>query len=236
MRHLKGLWRPSLIAQLFAHLLPGPAALGLIPSIPKKISEEKLSTEVSQWHCLEERGQCLKNVDRTHLVLASGKLVLRKKTLFLFSFSKVLMRWEIIRKAGTSEKSFRGCKNRTQDLSVTSSRKTTAHHPGPFQFCTATKMEEPVSSSQDSFHCFFLLRWKTVKTVHSGSGIAPGHLHRRPHLRLLLGFESADEVQLEQPDQGVAVLHDRCRWNRRLFPLRSDSNSCHWIQVNHSVH
>ena len=116
------------------------------------------------------------------------------------------MRWEIIRKAGTSEKSFRGCKNRTQDLSVTSSRKTTAHHPGPFQFCTATKMEEPVSSSQDSFHCFFLLRWKTVKTVHSGSGIAPGHLHRRPHLRLLLGFESADEVQLERPDQGVAIL------------------------------
>ena len=29
--------------------------------------------EVNQRHCLEESGQCLENVDRTHLRLASGK-------------------------------------------------------------------------------------------------------------------------------------------------------------------
>ena len=29
-------------------------------------------------HCFEESGQRLENVDRTHLVLASGKLVLQK--------------------------------------------------------------------------------------------------------------------------------------------------------------
>ena len=30
---------------------------------------------VNQRHCFEESGQWLKNVDRTHLVLASGKLI-----------------------------------------------------------------------------------------------------------------------------------------------------------------
>ena len=34
--------------------------------------------EVNQWRCLEERERWLKNVDQTHLVLASGKLVLYK--------------------------------------------------------------------------------------------------------------------------------------------------------------
>ena len=34
---------------------------------------------VNQWRCLEENEQRLKTVDRTHLVLASGKLVLQKK-------------------------------------------------------------------------------------------------------------------------------------------------------------
>ena len=34
--------------------------------------------EVNQWRCLEESGKWLENVDRTHLVLASGKLVLQK--------------------------------------------------------------------------------------------------------------------------------------------------------------
>ena len=33
-------------------------------------------SEVNQWRCLEESGQWLENVDRTHLVLASGKPVL----------------------------------------------------------------------------------------------------------------------------------------------------------------
>ena len=35
--------------------------------------------EVNQQRCLEESGQWLKNVDRTHLLLASGKLVVQKK-------------------------------------------------------------------------------------------------------------------------------------------------------------
>ena len=57
-----------------------PTDLGLIPNIPQKISEEKnvAVAEVYQPHCLEESGQWLENVDQTHLVLASGKLVLQK--------------------------------------------------------------------------------------------------------------------------------------------------------------
>ena len=48
------------------------AAPGSTPS--KKISEEKIVNvaEVHQQHGLEESGQWLENVDRTHLVLASG--------------------------------------------------------------------------------------------------------------------------------------------------------------------
>ena len=37
------------------------------------------AAEVNQLHWLEESGQWLEHVDRTHLVLASGKSVLRKK-------------------------------------------------------------------------------------------------------------------------------------------------------------
>ena len=36
------------------------------------------ATEVNQQRCLEESGQWLENVDCTHLVLASGKLVLQR--------------------------------------------------------------------------------------------------------------------------------------------------------------
>ena len=35
--------------------------------------------EVNQWRCLEESGQLLENVDQTHLVLSSGRLVLQKE-------------------------------------------------------------------------------------------------------------------------------------------------------------
>ena len=38
-----------------------------------------LLDRVNQRRCLEESGQRLENVDRTHLVLASGKLVLQKR-------------------------------------------------------------------------------------------------------------------------------------------------------------
>ena len=35
--------------------------------------------ELNEWHCLKESEQWLENVDRTHLVLASSKLVQNKK-------------------------------------------------------------------------------------------------------------------------------------------------------------
>ena len=57
---------------------PDPAALGSIPSVPKKIRNFFAVAEVNQQRCLEESGLCLENVDLTHLVLASGKLVLHK--------------------------------------------------------------------------------------------------------------------------------------------------------------
>ena len=65
-------------AEYIEYLLPDPAALGSIPSIPAISSEGKIVdvAEVNQQHCLEESGQWLENVDRTHQVLASGKLVL----------------------------------------------------------------------------------------------------------------------------------------------------------------
>ena len=56
------------------------AVTGSIPSIPKKFLEENKVdvAEVNQWFCLEERGQWIENVNRTHLVLSSGKLVQKK--------------------------------------------------------------------------------------------------------------------------------------------------------------
>ena len=53
------------IAQWIAFALPNPAALGLIPGIPKFFSEEKIVdvAEVNQQRCLDESGQWLENVD-----------------------------------------------------------------------------------------------------------------------------------------------------------------------------
>ena len=64
------------VAQWLAYLLPDPAALGSIPSNTKKFSEEIFHD--NQWCCLEESGHWLDNVDQTHLVLGSAKLVLQK--------------------------------------------------------------------------------------------------------------------------------------------------------------
>ena len=66
------------IVQQLANLLPDPATSGLIPSIPKTISEEKIVNiaEVNQHRCLEESGQWLENAD---LELASGKPVPQKR-------------------------------------------------------------------------------------------------------------------------------------------------------------
>ena len=68
------------IAQWLAYLLPDPAATGSIPSIPGVFSVEIIVdvAEVNQWCWLEESEQWLENVDRAHLVLVSGKLVLQK--------------------------------------------------------------------------------------------------------------------------------------------------------------
>ena len=67
-------------AQWLAYLILDPAAPGYIPSNPNFFSKEKIVNvaEVNQRRCLEETGQWLENVDRTHLVLASGKLVQHK--------------------------------------------------------------------------------------------------------------------------------------------------------------
>ena len=55
-----------------------PSSPDSIPNILKRTSEEKIvdATEVNQLWYLEEIGQRLGNVDRTHLVLACGMLVL----------------------------------------------------------------------------------------------------------------------------------------------------------------
>ena len=56
-------------------MLPDPAALGSISNVLEIVDV----AEVNQQFCSEESGQRLENVDRTHLVLASSKLVLQKK-------------------------------------------------------------------------------------------------------------------------------------------------------------
>ena len=61
------------MAQWLAYLLPDPAALGSIPSIP--IIDIVV---VNQQRRLHESGLWLENFDRTHLVLASGKHVPQK--------------------------------------------------------------------------------------------------------------------------------------------------------------
>ena len=70
------------IVQWLAYLLTDPAALGSSPSFTEFFSEEKISdvAKVIQQRWLEENGLWLENVDRTHLVLASGsgKPVLQK--------------------------------------------------------------------------------------------------------------------------------------------------------------
>ena len=57
-----------------------PAAPALMPSVPKKNFRVKIMNvaEVNQWRCSEESGQWLNNVDRTHIVVASGKPVVQK--------------------------------------------------------------------------------------------------------------------------------------------------------------
>ena len=62
-------------AQWLAYLLLDPAALGSIPNVLKKISEETFSMlrRLINLVLVRKSGQWLKIVDRTHLLLASGK-------------------------------------------------------------------------------------------------------------------------------------------------------------------
>ena len=66
-------------------LASGPNCPRFDSQCSKKISEEIIIdvAEVNQWLSLEESGQSLENVDRTHLVLASGKVVLQKGAFLL---------------------------------------------------------------------------------------------------------------------------------------------------------
>ena len=56
------------MSQWIAYLLPDPAAPGSIPSVPDV-------AEGNQQRCSEESEQWLENVERNHLVLASGELL-----------------------------------------------------------------------------------------------------------------------------------------------------------------
>ena len=55
---------------------------------PKKNSEEKFIDvdEVNQHRWLKESGLWLENVDRNHLVLASGKPLLQKVSVYFYAF------------------------------------------------------------------------------------------------------------------------------------------------------
>ena len=79
--YIESKWIGGSVAQWLAYLLPDPAALGSIPSITKKNSDEKNVgvAEVNQRRGMEESEQWLENVDWTDLILVSGKLVLHKK-------------------------------------------------------------------------------------------------------------------------------------------------------------
>ena len=57
-----------------------PSCPGFDSQHCQKNSGEKIVdvAGVNRWHGLEESGQWLENVDRTHFVLASDKLVLQK--------------------------------------------------------------------------------------------------------------------------------------------------------------
>ena len=66
------------IAQWLASLLPDPAAPGSIPGVTPHPPKKKNSAEEIVMLLWSLNGLALRNVDRTHLVLASGKPELQK--------------------------------------------------------------------------------------------------------------------------------------------------------------
>ena len=85
--HRKYVSHGGIIAQWLAYLLADSAAPCFNTSVPKKFSEEKYKpiAEVNLWRLLKESVEWPENVDQSHLVLASGKLVAGKKKYFLLS-------------------------------------------------------------------------------------------------------------------------------------------------------
>ena len=71
-------------ARWLEYLILNPAVLVWIPSALKIFSWERIVNvaEVNQQRCLEESGQWLENVNRTHLHGTSGKLVIQKTLCF----------------------------------------------------------------------------------------------------------------------------------------------------------
>ena len=69
-------------------LISGPSSRRSNSQCSQKISRLKIVdvAEVYHWHCLEESGQWLENVDQPHQILASGKLVLQQSLGFECSF------------------------------------------------------------------------------------------------------------------------------------------------------
>ena len=78
------MFKGGIIAQWLANLLPDPDAPGSIPSFLDFLEVKlSMSLKVIQQRCFEESGQKLDNVVRTHLVVASGKIVLKVLNLTL---------------------------------------------------------------------------------------------------------------------------------------------------------
>ena len=76
------LWRKQVIGGQYGPMVSiEPAAPGSVPSTAKKIHRKKIvdAAEVNQRCCVQESGKWLEDVDWTHLVLASGKLVLQNR-------------------------------------------------------------------------------------------------------------------------------------------------------------
>ena len=80
----------SSIAQWLAYLRPNPAAPGSIPSFTGILSDQKIIdvAEAIQWRRLEESERWLENVDRIHLLLASGNPVLQERKVMIRDFLK----------------------------------------------------------------------------------------------------------------------------------------------------
>ena len=66
------------IAQWLAYLLLSQQPQVRFPAFSKKFQRKNCQWCIGQRRCLEESGQWIENVDRSHLVLASGRLVLQK--------------------------------------------------------------------------------------------------------------------------------------------------------------